>query len=52
MSFFKHMRAIYNDFCFCAGEKVIVEQSELRILHELFEAQWNKNEEKGRMTAI
>jgi len=46
------MRAIYNDFFFFFVEIVIVEQSELRILRELFEAQWNKNEEKGRMSAI
>jgi hypothetical protein len=27
MSFFKHLRAIYPDFCYCAGEKIIVESS-------------------------
>lgn len=36
MTFFKHMRAIYADFCYCAGEKAIVEVSELKLLYELF----------------
>jgi hypothetical protein len=44
MSFFKHLRAIYTDFCYCAGEKIIVEAGELKVLYELFEAQWNKYE--------
>ena len=43
MSFFKHLRAIYTDFCYCAGEKIIVEGGELKLLYELFQAQWNKN---------
>jgi hypothetical protein len=52
MSFFKHMRAIYADFCYCAGEKIVVESSELKVLYELFQAQWSKNEEKGRLNAL
>lgn len=42
MSFFKQMRSIYCDFCYCAGEKIIVEGSELKTLYELFQAQWSK----------
>jgi hypothetical protein len=52
MTFFKHLRAIYTDFCYCAGEKIIVETSELKLLYEIFEAQWNKNEEKGRLNPL
>lgn len=52
MSFFKQMRSIYSDFCYCAGEKIIVEGSELKMLYELFQAQWNKYEEKGRLNAL
>lgn len=52
MSFFKQMRSIYCDFCYCAGEKIIVEGSELKTLYELFQAQWNKYEEKGRLNAL
>jgi hypothetical protein len=52
MTFFKHMRAIYTDFCYCAGDKTIVESSELKLLYELFEANWNKNEEKGRLNPL
>lgn len=52
MSFFKQMRSIYSDFCYCAGEKIIVEGSELKMLYELFLAQWNKYEEKGRLNAL
>jgi hypothetical protein len=43
MSFFKNLRIIYTDFCYCAGEKVIVETGELKLLYDLFVAQWNKN---------
>jgi hypothetical protein len=52
MSFFKHLRVVYSDFCYCAGEKIIIEGSELRVFYELFVGQWNKNEEKGRMNAV
>jgi hypothetical protein len=52
MSFFKHLRAIYADFCYCAGEKIIIESSELKVLYETFIGNWNKNEEKGRMSAV
>jgi hypothetical protein len=52
MSFFKHLRAIYADFCYCAGEKIIVEQGELKTLYELFQSQWNKCEEKGRLNSV
>jgi hypothetical protein len=49
MSFFKHLRSIYGDFCYCSGEKLIVEGSELKLLYEIFLGQWKKCEEKGRL---
>lgn len=52
MSFFKQMRSFYSDFCYCAGEKIIVEAGELKTLYELFQAQWSKYEEKGRLNAL
>lgn len=52
MLFYKHLRSIYPDFCNCAGEKLIVESSELKNLYELFNATWNKNEEKGKLSAL
>lgn len=52
MSFFKHLRVVYGDFCYCGGEKIIIEGGEWRVFYELFVAQWNKNEEKGRMSAV
>lgn len=48
MSFFKYLRAIYSDFCYCSGEKLIVDSSEWKILYEMFLTTWNKYEEKGR----
>lgn len=44
MLFYKHLRGIYSDFCYCGGEKLIVEVSEFKVLYELFTAIWSKNE--------
>lgn len=52
MLFYKHLRGIYSDFCYCAGEKLIVEPSELKVLYELFAATWSKNEEKGKLSPL
>lgn len=43
MSFFKHLRVIYSDLSDCAGEKIIIEATELRMLYELFVGHWNKS---------
>ena len=52
MTFYKHLRSIYPDFCYCSGENIIVEQTEMKFLSELFKSQWNKCEEKGRISEV
>lgn len=52
MHFFKHLRGIYTDFCYCAGEKLIVESTEMKLLYDLFLATWSKNEEKGKLNHL
>lgn len=49
MLFFKNLRLIYPDFCYCVGEKYILDANDLKCLYELFKNQWMKNEEKGRL---
>lgn len=33
MIFFKHLRRIYSEFCFCVGDKIIVENYDLKSLY-------------------
>lgn len=50
MVFFKHARAIYPEFCSCVGEKVIVQDSNLRDFYDTFKLEWAKVHERGRMS--
>ena len=52
ISFFKHLRTIYADFCSCARENLIIEITDLKCFYELFKTHWKKSEEKGRFSAI
>jgi hypothetical protein len=44
MIFFKKLRLIYTDFCYCVGEKYIVEGPEIRNFYEAFKSEWSKSE--------
>jgi hypothetical protein len=44
MIFFKKLRLIYPDFCYCVGEKYVLDDSDMKNLYELFRTQWSKNE--------
>lgn len=52
MLFFKHIRGIYPEFCFCVGEKIIIEPYDLKAFYEVFKVEWAKLNERGRMTVI
>lgn len=43
MFFFKHIRSIYSEFCSCGGQKVIVDNNDLRAFYECFKVEWGKN---------
>lgn len=43
MLFFKHIRGIYSEFCFCVGEKVIVEPYDIKTFYEQFKLEWAKS---------
>ena len=36
MIFFKHLRGIYPEFCFCVGEKMVVEDFDLQEFYDTF----------------
>ena len=48
MHFFKNLRKIYSEFCYCVGEKCILESFEFKALYENFLIEWSKIEEKGK----
>lgn len=50
MIFFKHLRKIYPEFCFCVGEKIIIENFEVKNFYEVFKSEWAKLYERGRMS--
>lgn len=49
MVFFKHLRAIFPEFCYSTGEKTIIDSNDLRAFYETFKCEWNKIHERGRM---
>jgi hypothetical protein len=52
MPFFKSLRVIYSEFCYCVGEKYIMEPYEYKKLYENCQVAWTKNEEKGKMSPL
>lgn len=49
MVFFKHLRAIFPEFCYSTGEKTIIDANDLKAFYETFKCEWNKIYEKGRI---
>ena len=50
MIFFKQLRIIYPEFCFCVGEKSIIEDLDLRDFYDTFKTEWAKIYERGRVS--
>ena len=48
MVFFKQLKIVYPEFCFCVGEKNIIEDFDLREFYDIFKNEWAKIYERGR----
>lgn len=49
--FFKNLRKIYPEFCFCVGEKIIIENYDLPNFYDTFKAEWAKLYERGGISS-